>query len=76
MGELLPANNKAGGDLLRVLSTTATTPEDPLAMSSSIRPTSGAVAWAAGGADCAPPSDATMATSSPAGLVAVTVTSA
>ncbi|XP_066364913.1 cell wall protein SED1-like [Miscanthus floridulus] len=44
-------------------------------MSSSIRPASSAAAWAVGGADCATPSDATMAASDPAGLVMVTGTS-
>ncbi|XP_066320720.1 uncharacterized protein [Miscanthus floridulus] len=76
MGERLPPDNRTEGDLLLVLSTTAMMPKDPSAVSSSIRPTSGTAAWATGGADCVAPSDATMATSNPAGLVAVAVTSA
>ena len=43
-GERLPLDNKTGGDLLWVLSTTAKTHEDPLAVSSSVRPTLGAAA--------------------------------
>ena len=44
MGERMPPDNRAGGDLLRVPSTTAKTPEDPLTVSSSVRPTPSAAA--------------------------------
>ncbi|XP_066361123.1 uncharacterized protein [Miscanthus floridulus] len=44
-------------------------------MSSSIQPTPGTVAWTVGGVDCAIPSDATMAITDPAELVAVVATS-
>ena len=44
MGERVPPDKRARGDLLWVLSTTAKTPEDPLAVSSSVRPTLGAAA--------------------------------
>ncbi|XP_066375089.1 uncharacterized protein [Miscanthus floridulus] len=49
---------------------------DPPVTSSTIWPASGAVAWATDGVDCATPSNATVATSSGAGLVPVTITSA
>ena len=76
MGERLPPGTRPKGNLPLVLSTTATMPSVPPAVSSSSRPTSGAAAWATGVADCAAPSDATVATSSYVGLVAVAVTSA
>ena len=49
MGKWLPPNIRARGDSPLVLSTTATTPGDPSAVSPSIRPMSSAVTWAAGG---------------------------
>ena len=50
-------------------------PEDPLAVSPSVRPTSGVVAWAVEGVYCAAPSDTTMAVSGCSWLGAVTATS-
>ena len=76
MGERLPPDNRAKGGSLLVLPTTVTMPKDPLAMTSSIGPTSGAAAWAAGGADCVAPSGAAMATPSPTGLAIVASTTA
>ena len=75
MGERLPPNNRAKGGSLWVLPTTVMMTEDPSAMSSSIRHAPGTTAWTAGGVDCATPSDATMAVSDPAGLVAARATS-
>ena len=46
-----------------VLSTPTMTLEDPPAVSSFVRPTSGAVAWAAGGTDHVASSDTTVAAS-------------
>ena len=54
-GEWMPPHNRAGGNLLRVLSTTAKTPGDPPTVSSPVRPAS----------------DATTAASDPTGLDAV-----
>ena len=42
-GGRLPPDIKAEGELSLVLSTTATVPEDPPAVSASVRPTSGSV---------------------------------
>jgi hypothetical protein len=58
------------------LLTLAMMPRDPPAVSPSIRPTSGIAAWAAGGMDCAAPSDTTVAVSSYAWLITVMATPA
>ena len=75
-GERLHPDIRAKGDPSLVLSTSATTPGDPPAVSPFVRPSSGAVAWAAGGTDCVAPSDTTVATFDYAWLIMVTVTSA
>ena len=50
MGKWLPPNIRARGDSPLVLSTTATMPEDPSAVSPSVQLMSRAVIWATGGA--------------------------
>ena len=75
MGERMPPDNRAGGDLLRVLPSTAKTPEDPPVVSSYGRPSPSATVGSAGGADCAAPLDAIVAVSDPVGLVTVVATS-
>ena len=74
VGERLPPDTRAKGDLPLVLSTTVTMLGDPPTVSPSVQPASGAVAWAAGGTDCVAPSDTTVAASGYAWLVMVMAT--
>ena len=75
VGERLPLDVRAKGDPPLVLSTTTTTPRDPSVVSPSLRPMSGVVTWAAGGADHAASSGTTVAASSYAWLVTVAAAS-
>jgi len=75
MGERLPPDKGAEGGSLLILCGTTTTLDDPPAMSASIQPASSAMAWATNGINCATPSDAITATSSPTGLGMAAATS-